>query len=157
MGVFEDALGDDRYGDEDAGRTAFAAAGTGQDLGVGVFIDRDGNDVHAHSFRSMGFGQLNGFGLFWDAAGDDRYYADANESMGQAVLTILGSEPADNPRRSLGTFGWFLDTGGRDDYDRPDLLNPPLGDESTWLQVSRDEAGLPTYGGGFDGVGGTGL
>jgi hypothetical protein len=157
VGVFEDALGDDRYGDEDAGRTAFAAAGTGQDLGVGVFIDRDGNDVHAHSFRSMGFGQLNGFGLFWDAAGDDRYYADANESMGQAVLTILGSEPADNPRRSLGTFGWFLDTGGRDDYDRPDLLNPPLGDESTWLQVSRDEAGLPTYGGGFDGVGGTGL
>ena len=157
VGVLEDRAGADRFGDRATDRTAFASAGSGQDLGVGVFIDRAGDDVHAHSFRSMGFGQLNGFGLFLDVDGDDTYFADANESMGQAALTILGSEPADNPRRRLGTFGWFLDTGGRDDYDRPDLLNPPIGDESNWLQVSRDEAGLPTYGGGFDGVGGTGL
>lgn len=156
VGVFEDLSGDDDYGIVDE-REARTAAGAAQDLGVGVFVDRDGNDEHAHSFRSMGYGQLNGFGLFFDAAGDDRYVADANESMGGAVLTIVGSEPASNPRRTLGTFGFFLDTAGRDAYERPDLLNPPIGDELRWVQTSRDEAALPTFGGGFDGVGATGL
>jgi hypothetical protein len=159
LGLLRDISGDDNFGyvvTADVavqGRRATRAAGFGEDLGVGVLWDLAGNDQHYQGQFTLGLGRINGFGLFADADGDDAYDADANEGLGEATLTIFGSEPDANPRRLLGTFGFFLDGGGRDEYARPDLLNPPLGDEQRWLQTSRDEAGLPVFGGGIDAQG----
>ncbi len=155
VGTLVNAAGNDDYGS--AGTRPLNSYGYGSDFGGGVFIDYGGMDEYFTSQFSLGFGRLNGSALFVDQAGDDAYDSDSNDSLGRAVLTIFGSEPSDNPRREVGTFGFFIDAAGFDTYERPDLLSPPIGDGTEWLQTSGDEEDLPTYGGGIDEIGATGF
>ena len=155
VGFHSDTEGDDDYGSADV-RPALSF-GYGSDFGGGVFADFAGADEYFTGQFSLGFGRLNGIALFADHDGDDAYDSISNDSLGRAVLTIFGSEPADNPRRSVGTYGFFVDAGGFDSYERPDLLSPVIGDGLQWLQTSPDEDDLPTFGGGVDEIGATGL
>ena len=158
VGVFDEGAGDDIYGDATSlADNARRSAGFADDFGVGILIDRGGDDQHRHSAFSYGYGQLNGFALFAELSGDDTYETEANSTWGVAALTILGSSPNSNPRRAVPTFGWFIDAAGADTYARPDLLSPPIADFGAWQQTSRDEDDLPVYAGGIDGIGATGL
>jgi hypothetical protein len=69
------------------------------------------------------------------------------------VLTVVGSQPASNPRRGIATFALFVDARGVDVYARPDGVAGPVGDRRSWSQTSSDEAGLPVHAGGVDGLG----
>ncbi len=154
-GTLVDRAGADRYGTADV-RPA-DSLGHGADFGGGVFVDIEGDDVYLAGTFSVGLGRLNGAGVFLDQEGDDAYDASSNDTLGRAVLTIFGSEPSDNPRREIGTWGLFVDSDGTDAYSRPDLLSPPVGEGLSWIQTSRDEDGLPTYGAGLDALGATGI
>lgn len=154
-GSLHDALGADTYGS--AVRRAANAFGYGDDLGGGLFVDTEGVDTYYAGGFALGYGALNGAGVFVELAGDDIYDVASNDSFGRAVLTILGSEPSGNPRREIGTWGFFIDAAGFDSYTRPDLLSPPIGESMSWSQTSVDEADLPTFGGGVDGEGATGF
>ena len=154
------AFHSDTAGADDYGTTEVRAAlsyGYGSDFGGGIFADFDGHDEYFTGQFSLGFGRLNGIAIFADHDGDDSYDSTSNDSLGRAVLTIFGSEPADNPRRQVGTYGFFVDAGGFDSYERPDLLSPVVGDGLQWLQTSPDEDDLPTFGGGVDEIGATGF
>lgn len=155
VGVIRDLAGADAYGS--AGHAAANSFGHGEDFGGGIFVDSAGADTYRGGAFAFGYGVLNGIGVFVDAAGSDTYASTSNDSFGRAVLTILGSEPRDNPRRQVGTWGFFVDGGGTDTYSRPDLLAPRIADGASWRQTSSTEAGLPTFGGGIDGQGATGL
>lgn len=155
VGALINDAGDDDYGTDDV--RPLNSYGYGSDFGGGVFVDRAGADEYFTSQFTLGFGRLNGSALFIEQGGDDVYDSDSNDSLGRAVLTIFGSEPSDNPRRSVGTFGFFVDAGGFDTYERPDVLSPVIADGTEWLQTSSDEDDLPTYGGGIDENGATGF
>ena len=129
--------------------------GFGRDFAGGVFADFAGDDTYVAAGFSLGYGVLNGAGLFFELSGADTYSASSNDTFGRAVLTIDGSEPSTNPRRSIGTWGFFTDAGGVDSYARPDRLSPPIDDGLQWLQTSPSEATLPTFGGGIDADGAT--
>jgi hypothetical protein len=155
VGTMVDHLGDDDYGTAEV--RPLNSYGYGSDFGGGTFADYAGMDEYFTSQFTLGFGRLNGSALFIEQSGDDTYDSDSNDSLGRAVLTIFGSEPSDNPRRRVGTFGFFVDAGGFDTYERPDLFSPVIADGEEWLQTSGDEEDLPTYGGGIDEIGATGF
>ena len=155
VGSHIDSAGDDDYGTAEV-RPALSF-GYGSDFGGGIFGDFAGSDDYFSGQSSLGFGRLNGVALFIEQDGDDSYDSTSNDSLGRAVLTIFGSEPSDNLRRQAGTYGFFVDAGGFDTYERPDLLTPVIGDGLEWLQTSPDEEDLPTFGGGVDEIGATGF
>jgi predicted small lipoprotein YifL len=131
--------------------------GAGEDFAWGILVDLGGDDENAAGAFSLGAGTLNGFGLFADAAGADTYRSESNDTLGTAVLTLIGREPSDNPRRGIGTWGIFADAEGMDTYDRPDLLSPRVADDARWVQVPDAESTLPVFGAGADDEGGLGL
>lgn len=151
QGLRDDRAGRDTLGS--ATRRLEAGAGYGEDFGGGISLDRAGDDQAFVTSASGGYATVNGFGLAADAAGNDRYDADSNESFGRAVLTVVGSQPASNPRRGIATFALFVDARGVDVYARPDGVAGPVGDRRSWSQTSSDEAGLPVHAGGVDGLG----
>lgn len=154
-GVFVDAAGDDAYGTSTV--LPRSSLGAGEDLGWAIFADLGGDDIYWGGAFSMGAGVLNGMGIFADAQGADQYGSESNDTLGVAVLTLVGREPDDNPRRSIGTWGFFVDADGDDDYARPDTLSPRLGDDRGWAQSPAEEAALPVVGHGIDGIGSIGL
>jgi len=157
VGSFQDLAGDDEYGDEDAAFDAENAFGYGEDLGVGVFVDASGEDTYVGGMFNFGVGVLNGFGGFFDLDGNDAYASESNDTFGISLLTLVGREPDTNPRRDAPTFGFFVDGGGSDTYDRPDTSSPSIGDGREWTQVPDEEADLPVFGAAVDGNGTTGI
>ncbi len=91
-----DLEGDDAY-------TLKVGAGqaVGHDYGVGVLLDRAGDDLYASRDARPGSGLANGLGLFVDSAGVDRY------------TTQVGYGRFD---RSAASLGVFVDLGGADVY-----------------------------------------
>jgi hypothetical protein len=78
--------------------------------GVGMLIDRAGNDHYVGKTGSQGSGHLAGVGILRDEGGDDSYLAIRN-AQGYALL---------------GGFGLLRDEGGNDVFDRymPGPLDP---------------------------------
>ena len=78
--------------------------------------------------------------------------------MGKATLSVLGSEPSTNPRRTARTYGLFVDADGIDTY--PFRSIPGFGNDGAWSQTTLVPVGsdpLLEWGGGADDLGGTGI
>lgn len=153
-GSLVDDAGQDTYGVDSTPGSAF---GRGENFGSGLLVDGSGADQFSAGAFSLGYGSLNGFGALFELAGDDTYTVTSNDSLGRAVLTIFGSEPSDNPRREISTWGLFVDAGGIDEYTRPNITTPVISDTATWTQRSASETTFPTYGAGADGEGVVGV
>jgi hypothetical protein len=130
LGMLIDEGGDDRY---DAHQYA---QGAGVHIAIGAALDFGGSDHRASKGVSQGCGHDYGFGYLFDGGGDDNYLAvDMSQGGGSANgLGILQDAAGNdfyvtgNPdmalghadlRRDRGSFGFFLDRGGKDKYTRP--------------------------------------
>lgn len=171
VGVLLDLAGDDRHGvkqtpDIDAQCTAdpvvrrMLTNGTGF-LGVGVLVDRSGNDHYTAKTASNGTGHLFGVGILHDKAGDDRYL-DVRNSTGFALFGGLGVfrdyagddthdfympaplEP-DAPNQTPGAGGVIDDEDACDNLPRYNVGGANVGG----VGVAIDDAGNDTYRGGF--------
>jgi hypothetical protein len=83
--------------------------GCGHDYGFGYLFDRSGEDTYLATDMSQGAGSANGLGILQDAAGND-FYTTINPEMALGHADL---------RRDRGSFGFFLDRGGKDKYTRP--------------------------------------
>lgn len=127
LGLLLDESGNDRY------EAHQYAQGAGVHIAVGAAVDWGGNDRRASKGVSQGCGHDQGFGLLYDKSGDDDYLAtDMSQGGGSANgLGILQDDAGNdtyrglNPdmtlghadmRRDRGSFGFFLDQGGKDKY-----------------------------------------
>jgi hypothetical protein len=130
LGLLIDEGGDDRY------EAHQYAQGAGVHIAIGAALDFGGNDHRASKGVSQGCGHDYGFGYLYDRGGDDNYFAvDMSQGAGSANgLGILQDAAGNdfyvtgNPdmalghadlRRDRGSFGFFLDRGGKDKYTRP--------------------------------------
>lgn len=130
LGLLIDESGDDRY------EAHQYAQGAGVHIAVGAALDFGGNDQRASKGVSQGCGHDYGFGYLYDRGGDDNYFAvDMSQGAGSANgLGIMQDGSGNdfyvtaNPemalghadlRRDRGSFGFFLDRGGKDKYTRP--------------------------------------
>ncbi len=130
LGLLIDEAGDDRYAAHQY------AQGAGVHIAIGALLDFGGNDQHASKGVSQGCGHDFGWGYLYDRSGDDTYLAtDMSQGGGSANgLGILQDGAGNdfyttvNPemalghadlRRDRGSFGFFLDRGGKDKYTRP--------------------------------------
>jgi hypothetical protein len=86
--------------------------GCGHDGGFGLLVDEQGNDKNVATDMSAGGGNANGLGVFVDYTGADTY------TMGNLRATLGHGDM----RRDRGSFGFFLDLGGKDVYSgsKPD-------------------------------------
>ena len=113
VGLLLDAAGEDVY------QTHFGVSqGCGHDFGVGQLVDLGGNDRYLGGVLSQGVGNGNGLGLLVDTAGQD-LYGVTGRGRGWGHW---------DPLRKLGSFGFFVDAGGRDHYlpeGKDDRLEAP--------------------------------
>lgn len=122
VGVLYDAWGDDDYRVEDGGQ------GAGQ-YGVGLLIDDDGNDVRRALSRAQGHGFVGGVGITVDRQGDDVYVCDAEAPLVHPSEQLTDRNVSlcqgagfgwrhDDPDLSMpGGVGWLLDRAGADRYE----------------------------------------
>jgi hypothetical protein len=97
------------FGGNDHRASKGVSQGCGHDFGFGYLFDRAGEDNYLATDMSQGAGSANGLGILQDAAGDDIYMSlNAEMTLGHADM-----------RRDRGSFGFFLDRGGKDRYARP--------------------------------------
>jgi hypothetical protein len=106
LGVLLESEGDDTYDAE-----INMAQGAGHDFTLGYLMDEAGDDVYNAPNLSLGGGNANGIGMFWDKQGDDRYRCTAGITLGRANRAGRGGL-----RDHIHTIGFFLDTGGTDEY-----------------------------------------
>jgi len=106
-----------------------ASVGLGHDWSLGIFLDEEGDDEYWAPSLSVGAGNADGFGYFIDKDGNDLYSSTANNTFGFANAGDYGTYPV---YQDFICVGIFLDAGGADGYDRPDM-SLPLEDNSTWL------------------------
>ena len=105
LGLLNDVDGDDQY------QTHFGVSqGCGHDFGVGWLEDRAGDDLYVSGVMAQGAGNANGLGILTDTGGRDRYFV-GSEGQGRGPY---------EPMRELGSFGFFIDTGGGEDRYFPD-------------------------------------
>lgn len=130
LGLLIDEAGDDRYeahqyaqgagvhiavgaaldfGGDDHRASKGVSQGCGHDYGFGYLYDRSGDDTYLAVDMSQGAGSANGLGILQDAAGND-FYTTVNPGMALGHADL---------RRDRGSFGFFLDRGGKDKYTRP--------------------------------------
>jgi hypothetical protein len=103
IGGLFDWSGDDHYASKGVSQ------GCGHDYGIGYLYDRSGDDRYVATDMSQGGGSANGLGILQDAAGNDIYLTvNPDMALGHADM-----------RRERGSFGFFLDRGGRDRFTRP--------------------------------------
>ncbi len=149
MGIFEDLAGDDTYARasysagsaphyaigvcvDRAGNDAYNAAtddsrtsfGHGRDIGIGVFVDGDGDDRYRLGPMCGGSVSIQAVGLFWDRRGNDLYEVVAKAdhagdypyALGNASVSQTEERGSTDSKKGLIGAGIFLDTGGRDTY-----------------------------------------
>jgi hypothetical protein len=150
VGCQVDLSGDDRYnvGNESA---VNQFQGHARDGSIGVSIDGDGRDEYFFKSHCAGSGDLASIGLFWDRRGDDRYTVDygppdfaaggsgapgASGTPGWSDTPPMGSATLYTPfhsfRDDLDAVGFFLDSGGRDEYAWKD---GPAEDGGEWKSI----------------------
>jgi hypothetical protein len=120
--------------------------GHARDGSIGIAIDGAGDDAYLLKLNCGGSADLCSIGLMWDRAGDDTYHIDFRPTVDQIGWTDtppLGSAtyyPAafNSFRDDIGTFGLFLDTGGKDTYvldekaSREVPFNPDGANGTSW-------------------------
>jgi hypothetical protein len=153
-----DRAGDDTY--NELRGVVGVNQGSGHDFSVGLLWDGEGDDWHASSHLGMGTGNCNGIGLMVDAAGNDTYEASSGGSYGMANTS--GECDGRPDRQAAPTMGFFVDCGGRDDYEGvPDGegLEGTIHrqDDSMWIFSGNSTYDVTQYGGGIDDRGGGGL
>ncbi|MDQ3003525.1 MAG: hypothetical protein M3Y08_19990, partial [Fibrobacterota bacterium] len=97
------------FGGNDHRASKGVSQGCGHDFGFGYLFDKSGEDNYLATDMSQGAGSANGLGVLQDVSGDDIYMSlNADMTLGHADM-----------RRDRGSFGFFLDRGGKDRYARP--------------------------------------
>jgi hypothetical protein len=144
VGCQVDLSGDDRYnvGNESA---VNQFQGHARDGSIGVSIDGDGRDEYFLKSHCAGSGDLASIGLFWDRRGDDRYTVayeppdvapGGSGTPGWSDTPPMGSATLYTPfhsfRDDLDAVGFFLDSGGRDEYAWKD---GPAEDGGEWKSI----------------------
>ncbi len=152
IGCQVDLAGDDLY-NQGVTTAVDQYQGHARDGSIGVSIDGDGND--RYRFRNLcgGSGDLCSIGLFWDRRGDDVYevvWNDLGPDNGWNETPPFGSATTGEALRSfrdeLGTYGVFLDTGGRDAYSWDKAPRQDAKDDATWTRKN----GPRSFGVGID-------
>ena len=87
--------------------------GHGHDYGIGFVIEDAGDDVYETPLLSLGCATAQGRGFFWDRSGDDHYTTPSTNSLGCADYRIIDEKTF---RRRDKTIGLFLDTGGKNKF-----------------------------------------
>jgi hypothetical protein len=130
LGIRYDGAGrDDHYAADILG----LELGSGDDLSLGWFEDRGGDDRYGVSNKSGGSGSEKGTGVFLDFSGNDTYTANHQLGFGMCVDPTSMRAPASN-RYPLRTHGVFVDGAGADTYARPAFFTPePVGNARRWL------------------------
>ncbi len=105
FGYLEDEFGTDTYS-----VTQNMGIGAGHDFGVGMLLDKSGNDIYKGPNLSLGAGNSNGIGVLMDFAGDDQYDG-SNITLGRS-----SDVPAGSMREKCMSVGIFYDGGGADKY-----------------------------------------
>lgn len=94
-------------------RSNFVRQGAGV-LGVGILVDRAGNDHYGSLRRSQGYAQF-GVGILYDAGGDDVYEAEAGAQgaacVGVAALVDISGADRYKLWNSGQGFGWVSSSG----------------------------------------------
>jgi hypothetical protein len=130
LGIRYDGSGnDDHYAADILG----LELGSGDDLALGWFEDRGGDDRYGVSNKCGGSGSEKGTGVFIDLAGNDTYTASHHLGFGMSVDPTSMRAPA-SARYPLRTHGVFVDGGGVDTYARPAFFTPePVANQRSWL------------------------
>ncbi len=109
MGIVINDAGDDEY----ISSVAANQAGT-WDVTAGMFLDFEGNDSYkADGLAQAGVAQT-AFALLFDGGGNDTYQAGGGATQGSS-----GSYEY----HDIQSFGFLIDVGGKDSYNRPDRKN----------------------------------
>ena len=152
IGCHVDLAGNDKYnvGVETA---VDQYQGHARDGSIGIFVDGAGDDVYRLRNHCAGAGDLCSIGLFWDRAGDDLYdvrWNDLGAPNGWAETPPFGAATTGEALRSfrddMGTYGLFLDTGGKDTYRWDKKAEQPAKDDSSWTRKN----GPKSFGFGLD-------
>ncbi|MBS1914057.1 MAG: hypothetical protein JST22_18870 [Bacteroidetes bacterium] len=134
--------------------------GHARDGSIGISIDGAGDDSYLLKLNCGGSADLCSIGLMWDRSGNDTYNIDfrpTQDQIGWTDTPPLGSAtyyptPFNSFRDDVGTFGLFLDTGGKDTYvieakgSRDVPFNPDGADGTSW----RTHRAMRSVGFGWD-------
>lgn len=152
VGCQVDLAGDDAY-NQGVTTAVNQYQGHARDGSLGVSIDGGGDDRYQLRTHGAGSGDLGSVGFFWDRSGDDVYevrWNDLGKPNGWNETPPMGTATRTDPMRSfrdeLGTYGVFLDTGGRDAYRWDVDARLDAKDEATWTHRS----GPRSFGVGID-------
>lgn len=118
LGLLLDEAGDDLHV---LSGTGGAGLGFGWDFGVGILLDRGGNDTYRARRLALGAALRRSVGLFVEEAGDDRYELEnPAEGFGSVDDDPAWAErdPIQPVWNGASQAGLFLDLGGRDVYPR---------------------------------------
>lgn len=148
LATFLEGGGDDVY--QDSLLPVSSLLGLGHDYGVAVFVEEDGTDVYSGPDRSIGAGKCHGLGLFVDRDGTDHYETQTDRGIGWATdwdVTVgdCGDETG------LGTYGFFVDGGGVDQYLKPDPSG--YGDDRGWVSDDPEDDDALELSAGIDAEG----
>ena len=133
-GLLLEGDGDDVYGGT-LPRVNVTIAGA-HDFTASFLIDEAGNDDYRGSRISLGAGNVNGMGVFIDRAGDDLYDTRATYALGSAGLLEQGAADPGSPRRKVNSVGIFIDAAGQDRYTVADEPAMPYANDTMWLQTN---------------------
>ncbi|MGM0555091.1 MAG: hypothetical protein ACQEVA_01820 [Myxococcota bacterium] len=129
-GLLVDAAGDDIY-NAATSRVRQNGQGSGNAYGWGVFWDAAGDDEVTYSTPGGGIGRDGGYGFVFNDGGADTHTSAAEAGWGFAVNDASSGSPLEDAL----TIGVFLDAGSdTDTYDRPNVGQSSIGNDSTWLQ-----------------------
>jgi hypothetical protein len=121
--------------------------GCGHDFSSALFIDEAGDDAYLGKSRAMGAAKCHGHGVFADNGGDDSYTSIQDKSIGWAT-DYDGKPGSCGNYKYVPSYGFFVDVGGKDTYDKPDLSG--YGDNKTWINDDPDDSDALELSGGID-------
>jgi hypothetical protein len=149
-GILVEGGGDDLYNPDPNIPLLNASVGLGHDWSLGILADHAGNDKYRAPSLAVGAGNADGLGFLVDEAGDDTWWSSANNTFGHANAGDYAKYPV---FESFPCIGVFIDAGGKDSYERPDMTTVPIGDDKTWVNPAPNNLPDVEKGGGADGTG----
>ncbi len=129
-GVVRESGGNDEYNTGGV-RLRGNGQGYGTNYGWGVLAEMGGDDQLVYSTPGGGVGLDGGLGFALFDGGEDQHELGSPSGWGSADNGAAMGEPL----YEVQTVGVFVDVGGDDDtYDRPQIDQTNIGNDSTWLQ-----------------------
>ena len=149
-GILLEGSGDDLYNPDPSIPLLNASVGLGHDWSLGILHDKAGNDDYRAPSLAVGAGNADGLGFLVDGQGDDSWWSSANNTFGHANAGDYAKYPV---FETFPCIGIFLDGGGQDAYERPDMTTVLLEDDSVWVNPAPNSLPDIEKGGGADGNG----